>query len=238
MVKGRVIKSDFAKAIMNSTENNLDGVQITIERFRMYLDSMDNYLKSSNQKMVSDILKEVDEDVIASMMNQPIMINRLDYFNDLMYKSAFVAIYSFLESKFIEINAICKNYAGIASTPKSYKSGRREDKYLAGEIEQNFEFFHQEIMNISNDDFFYKTIQNWTRVRKYIVHIKPKDSEDILIDFLVGHSIELEKGKMRFTSKQTVVNFIDFVEIFLNEIISRIDQKQSLLGLSCQLPFK
>ncbi|MDV7139478.1 hypothetical protein R3X28_11355 [Maribacter sp. TH_r10] len=218
--KARHFKNSFSEQLNSCNENEVDGIIITIRRFKYFIESISEQIDKDNKAIQIDLSNE-DTEVALDMRMQFNIDSNLNYFLDNILKSNLVGIYSYFEYTLKKISKICESNLNPRKTLGSYKSGALINRY-------NSFLIDQVIPLLSAENAHFEKILVWNQLRNDIVHqnsiIERFNPQD-----LKHSSLLIKRDSFQFLKSDIILDFLFEIESYLYIIITLINKKHDLI---------
>jgi len=223
MFEGRAFKNEFANELNACYEDETNGVYATCLRFKQYVQTLKDKIEADNRRILAEIKGE-DEDVARSMLNQVDNINHLDFFTDMLFQSAIVAIYSYFDIKLAELAGICEKHNEGNKIKKVADFGGKK----ISPIIKNKNFLLSEIIpELVQAAQIFDKILLWRDLRNFIVHgsISKKTKKKLIF----AYSIKITTNHVAFENINPIVDFLELTKNYLSCIVDYTNEKYDLV---------
>jgi hypothetical protein len=227
MFRGRKFSNQFSEELNYCNENEIDGVYNVMIRFRQFAVTLEEKIDSDNHEILKELEKE-DDDTAQSIIQQPHMINSLEYFKDIVFKSLFVSAYSFFDYKFLQIRQVCEKHVPNIQTFKEYKREIEKQKQpRKSSIEITKLYIEQFIPDLNVHDKNWTKILTFKKIRDIIVHENSEDANQITT------SVDLiaidEEFQIHIEDRKFLIEFLHLIENYLIDTVKYINDKFNLI---------
>jgi len=213
MIHGRKFINQFSEELNYCTENDNDGVYDIMIRFNQFVKTVEEKIDSDNTKILEELDKE-DPRTAHSMLQQPHIINSLEYFKDIVFKSLFVSAYSYFEYKFLQIAKVCEKHVPKIQTIKEFKREiEKQNQPRMSSIEITKLYIEQFIPDLTAIDPDLEKIITFKKIRDIIVHENSEDTKQISTSI---ESITIDEDhKIQIVDRRFLVDYLQLVENYI-----------------------